>query len=92
MKGEDSVRFAGRLRGFNPHYMRTTFSLELVWGSALTPTTPQKRFQQQLDKMWGTKNFLLASLADYFCPNVSICDAADFVLIISVIVALNLVS
>jgi len=31
---------------------------------------PPEGFQKQLDKTWGTKNFLLASLADYLCPNV----------------------
>ena len=55
--------------GFNPppHCRRTTSPLELVWGVGFDPP---EGFQEQLDKTWGTKNFLLASLADYLCPNV----------------------
>jgi len=31
---------------------------------------PPEGFQKQLGKTRGTKNFLLALLADYLCPNV----------------------
>jgi len=56
------------LGGFNPPLQEDDLPTGTCLGGRLWP--PTERFQEQLDKTWGTKKFLLVSLADYLCPNV----------------------